>query len=88
MAAANSVQVLEPREESDVALPDSPPDSLPAGLPDDLPENLTLLELVYAISAITDDDQVVVNTVVKMLTSGRVQLRGNFRGDPIEDFLV
>lgn len=74
MAAANSVQVLEASLGPDLVLSD------------DLPKILTLLELVCALSAIANDDQVVVNTVVKMLASGRVQLRGNFRGDPIEDF--
>ena len=53
-----------------------------------LPESITLLELVYAISAVAEDDRVVVNTVVSMLTSGRVQLRGNFRDDPVEDFEI
>ena len=76
MAAANSMQVLEPSPDSDLSLPD------------DLPESLTLLELVYAISAVAEDDRVVVNTVVSMLTSGRVQLRGNFRDDPVEDFEI
>ncbi len=76
MAAANSMQVLEPSQEPDWVAPV------------DLPESLTLLELVYAISAITASDQLVVDTVVSMLTSGRVQLRGNFRGDPIEEFDV
>jgi hypothetical protein len=76
MGAANSMQVLEACQELDLDLPDN------------LPESLTLLELVYAISAIAQDDKVVVKTVVKMLASGRVQLRGNFRGDPIEDFEV
>jgi hypothetical protein len=76
MAAANSMRVFEPSRDSDLCLPD------------DLPESLTLLELVYAVSAIAEDDRVVVNTVVRMLTSGRVQLRGNFRGDPVEDFEV
>ncbi|MBW2726029.1 MAG: hypothetical protein JRE71_16755 [Deltaproteobacteria bacterium] len=76
MAAANSMQVFEPSQEADPLVPD------------DLPESLTLLELVYAISGVTSNDQLVVDTVVSMLTNGRVQLRGNFRNDPIEDFEV
>ena len=76
MAAVNSMRVLEPSRDCDLCLPD------------DLPESLTLLELVYAISAIAEDDRIVVDTVVSILTSGRVQLRGNFRGDPVEDFEV
>jgi hypothetical protein len=70
------MQVLETNQEPDLVLPD------------DLPESLTLLELVYAISAIADNDRLVVDTVIAMLASGRVQLRGSFRGDPIEDFEV
>lgn len=50
-----------------------------------VPENVTLLELVYAISAITDDDELVVDTVINMLTCGRVQLCGNFCGSSSED---
>ena len=53
---------------------------------DDLPESVTLLELVYAISAICKNDEVVVDTVANILAVGRVQLRGNFRGTPVEDF--
>ena len=76
MAAANTMQVLEAHQEPGIAVPD------------DLPESLTLLELVYTLSAIADDDQLVVDTIVNMLASGRVRLRGNFRGEPIEDFEI
>lgn len=79
MTAANTTQVFDTSQES------QKPDLV---LRDDLPESLTLLELVYAISAVAEDDQVVVDTIVALLASGRVRLRGNCRGDPIEDFQV
>jgi len=44
----------------------------------------TLLELVRAISETTDDDVEVVSTIVHLLRSGRVQLCGTFRDEPIE----
>jgi len=50
------------------------------------PRSVTLLELVQAVSASTDDDREVVATIVSMLTSGRVKLRGNFRNEPVEEF--
>ena len=40
----------------------------------------TLLELVRAVSDVTDDDREVVATVSHLLRSGRVRLVGNFRG--------
>jgi hypothetical protein len=46
----------------------------------------TLLELVTAITSVTDDDREVVATVLHLLRSGRVHLCGNFRGRPVEDF--
>ncbi len=45
----------------------------------DEPEQVTLLELVRAVSEVTDDDREVVATVRHMLLSGRVRLCGNFR---------
>jgi|GEM_PF-3262321 hypothetical protein len=54
---------------------------------DDLPESVTLLELVYAVSAISNDDEVVVATVVALLALGRVRLRGNFRGTPASEMI-
>jgi hypothetical protein len=76
MSAASTTQAFDTSPEPDPVLRD------------DLPESLTLLELVYAISAVSEDDQVVVDTIVALLASGRVRLRGNCRGDPIEDFEV
>jgi hypothetical protein len=46
---------------------------------------VTLLELVTAVSEVTEDDREVVATVLEMLRSGRVHLCGSFRGHPIED---
>ena len=51
-----------------------------------LPESITLLELVYEISAISKDDQVVIDTVITMLARGRVRLRGTFRDCKISEF--
>ena len=51
------------------------------------PANVTLLEVISAVCEITDDDAEVVATVREMLKSGKIQLRGNFRGHPISDFL-
>jgi hypothetical protein len=50
------------------------------------PRDVTLLELVGALCDVTEDDREVVATVVEMLQSGRVRLRGNFRGAPVSDF--
>ena len=44
----------------------------------------TLLELVKAVSEVTDDEREVVATVTQLLRSGRVRLVGNFR-DTIPD---
>jgi hypothetical protein len=41
---------------------------------------VTLLELVQAVSEVTDDDREVVATVRHLIRSGRVRLCGNFRG--------
>ena len=50
------------------------------------PRMVTLLELIAAVSASTDDDREVVATILSMLNRGRVKLCGNFRNEPIEDF--
>ena len=46
------------------------------------PRDLTLLELVRTVGEITDDEREIVATVLHLLRSGRVRLRGNFRGAP------
>ena len=50
------------------------------------PQELTLLELVCALGEVTEDDREVVATVLALLRSGRVRLRGNFRDVPIDRF--
>jgi hypothetical protein len=45
----------------------------------------TLLELVQAVSEVAQTDQEVVATVLHMLRSGSVRLRGSFRGSLLED---
>jgi len=48
----------------------------------DEPQSLTLLELIDAVSEVSDSEQEVVATVTYMLNSGRVRLAGNFRDMP------
>ncbi len=76
MVGGSSTRVVDTSIEANLALLD------------DLPENITLLELVYAISTITDDERVVIETVISMLGRGRVRLCGTFRGDPVKEFEV
>jgi hypothetical protein len=44
----------------------------------------TLLELVGAIAEDTNDDRLVVATVLRLLRNGRVRLIGSFRGRRID----
>ena len=50
------------------------------------PRVTTLLELVRTLGEVTDNDREVVATVVHLLRSGRVRLRGNFRGCAPDEF--
>jgi hypothetical protein len=50
------------------------------------PQDLTLLELVRAVGDVTEDEREIVATVLHLLRSGRVRLRGNFRGAPLSVF--
>ena len=50
------------------------------------PESVTLLELVKAVSEVTDDDREIVATVRHMLQSGRARLCGNFRDVSLKEF--
>lgn len=50
------------------------------------PLHVTLLELVEAISDVTDDEAEVVATAIHMLEDGRVRLNGNFRGARVSTF--
>ncbi len=49
------------------------------------PISVTLLEVVRAIGEVTEDDHEVVATVLHLLATGQIQLRGNFRGDGAGD---
>jgi hypothetical protein len=50
----------------------------------DEPQHLTLLELVEAVSEVTDDEQEIIATVLHMLENGSVKLAGNFQDEPTE----
>jgi len=50
------------------------------------PTIVTLLELVRAISEVTDDDREIVAAVRHLLGTGLVRLGGNFCGVPATDF--
>ncbi len=49
---------------------------------EEAPTELTFLELIDAVSEVSDTEQEVIATVSHMLNSGRVRLAGNFRGEP------
>ena len=44
------------------------------------PVEVTLLELVHAVTDVADNENEVIATVVYMLRTGSARLRGNFRG--------
>ena len=44
------------------------------------PISVTLLEVVRAIGEVTEDDHEVVATVLHLLATGKIRIRGNFRG--------
>ena len=50
----------------------------------DEPQHLTLLEVVEAVSEVTEDEQEIIATVLHMLESGSVKLIGNLQDEPIE----
>jgi hypothetical protein len=54
--------------------------------PSDEPQAVTLLELIDAVSEVSESEEEVVATVSHMLNSGRVRLTGNFRDTPIAQF--
>lgn len=58
----------------------------PLPLGSDEAEQVTLLELVRAVSEVTEDDREVVATVRHLLQSGRVRLCGNFRNASPKEF--
>jgi len=47
------------------------------------PQSMTLLELIDAVSEVSESEQEVVATVSYMLNSGRVRLAGSFRDTPV-----
>lgn len=49
--------------------------------------SLTLLELIEAVSEVSETEQEVVATVTYMLNSGRIRLADNFRDTPISSLL-
>ena len=51
--------------------------------PSDEPQPMTLLELIAAVSDVSETEQETLATVIYMLNSGRVRLSGNFRDTPI-----
>lgn len=48
------------------------------------PRPVTLLELIEAVSEVSDTEQEMLATVTYMLHSGRIRLAGNFRDTPVE----
>ena len=50
-------------------------------------QELTMLELVEAVSEVTDDEGEIIAAVAHLLSSGRVRLTGNFHDEPVEDLL-
>ena len=53
------------------------------GIYDNICLDLTLLDLVRAISEITHDEKEIVATVQWMVSTGRVQLSGEFREEQL-----
>ncbi len=53
---------------------------------DAAPVDTTLLALVQAVSETTEDDREVVSTILHMIRSGTVRLRGIFRDEAPQDF--
>ncbi len=49
----------------------------------DEPRPVTLLELIEAVSEVSETEQEVLATVAYMLNSGRVRLSGSFRDTPV-----
>ncbi len=56
---------------------------IPTGTVDE-PQPVTLLELIEAVSEVSNTEQEVLATVTYMLNSGRIRLSGNFRDTPVE----
>ena len=52
------------------------------------PVRVTLLELVEAVSEVSENEAEVVGTVCYMLSTGSVELTGTFRNEPISQLLA
>lgn len=52
------------------------------------PVQVTLLELVEAVSEVSDTESEVVGTVAYMLSSGSVELTGAFRNEPVRELFA
>jgi hypothetical protein len=50
------------------------------------PLQLTLLELIQAVSEVSETENELIASVVYMLQSGRIRLSGNFRDLAIDEF--
>ncbi len=59
--------------------------SQPIETPASEPMSVTLLEVVRAVGDITSDDHEIVATVLHLIASGKIRLRGNFRGSSASD---
>jgi hypothetical protein len=51
--------------------------------PSDEPQPMTLLDLIEAVSDVSETEQETLATVMYMLNSGRVRLSGSFRDTPV-----
>jgi len=51
--------------------------------PSNPPQSFTLLELVEAVSEVSESEREILATVTYMLNSGRVRLSGSFRDTPV-----
>ena len=52
------------------------------------PVQVTLLELVKAVSEVSKNEAEVVGTVCYMLSTGSVELTGTFRNEPVDQLLA
>ena len=52
--------------------------------PSDEPQRVTLLELIEAVSEVSESEREILATVTYMLTSGRIRLSGSFRDTPAD----
>ncbi len=59
--------------------------SQPIETPASEPMSVTLLEVVRAVGDVTSNDHEVVATVLHLLVSGKIKLRGNFRDSSASD---